>query len=138
MKTGIIFDMDGTLWDSSREVALSWNQVVVKCGMKPLTDNDLARVMGLPMDKLARALFPDMEAEASYDLMDACVVVENDYLESHGARLYPGVEETLRSLVRIHRQQLPVRLYRGVSDLLRLYADFFGFSVLREQPEAKG
>lgn len=92
--------MDGTLWDSSREVALAWNQVVTKRGRKPLTDGDLARVMGLPMDRLARALFPDMEAQASYDLMDACVVVENDYLESHGARLYPGVEETLRALGR--------------------------------------
>ncbi|MCI7129109.1 MAG: HAD family hydrolase [Lachnospiraceae bacterium] len=98
MKTGIVFDMDGTLWDSAREVALAWNQVIVRRGMRPLTDQDLARVMGLPMDKLARALFPEMEAQASYDLMDECVLVENDYLEAHGATLYPGVEETLRSL----------------------------------------
>ena len=98
MKTGIIFDMDGTLWNSAREVALAWNQVITKKGMKPLTDQDLARVMGLPMDKLARALFPEMEAQASYDLMAACVLVENDYLEIHGATLSPGVEETLRAL----------------------------------------
>lgn len=102
MKTGIIFDMDGTLWDSAREVALSWNQVITKKGMKPLTDQDLARVMGLPMDKLARALFPEMEAQASYDLMDECVLVENDYLEIHGATLYPGVEETLCALGRMY------------------------------------
>ena len=81
MKTGIIFDMDGTLWDSAREVALAWNQVIIKKGMKPLTDRDLARVMGLPMDKLARALFPQMEAQESYEHMDACVAVENDYLD---------------------------------------------------------
>lgn len=102
MKTGIIFDMDGTLWDSAREVALAWNQVIVRKGMKPLTDRDLARVMGLPMDQLARALFPEMEAQASYDLMDECVAVENDYLEIHGATLYPGVEETLRALGRTY------------------------------------
>ena len=65
MKTGIIFDMDGTLWDSAREVALACNQVIVKKGMKTLTDQDLERVMGLPMDRLARALFPEMDAQAS-------------------------------------------------------------------------
>ena len=28
MKKGIIFDMDGTLWDSAAEVAESWNETV--------------------------------------------------------------------------------------------------------------
>ena len=26
MKKGILFDLDGTLWDSSREVAISWQE----------------------------------------------------------------------------------------------------------------
>lgn len=127
MKTGIIFDMDGTLWDSSREVALSWNQVVVKRGMPPLTDRDLARVMGLPMDKLARALFPSLEAQASYDLMDACVAVENDYLETHGARLYPGVEETLRQL----RRSYPLYIVSNCqSGYIEAFLSYYGFDSL--------
>lgn len=95
---GIIFDMDGTLWDSAKEVALSWNQVVVERGLPALTDEDLARVMGLPMDKLARSLFPQLEPQESYDLMDDCVIVENDYLREHGAVLYPELIETLQEL----------------------------------------
>lgn len=127
MKTGIIFDMDGTLWDSAREVALSWNQVITKRGMKPLTDQDLARVMGLPMDKLARALFPKMEAQESYDLMDACVTVENDYLETHGATLYPGVEETLRML----RHEFPLYIVSNCQcGYIEAFLAYYGFGKL--------
>ena len=33
MKQGIIFDMDGTLWDSAENVAKSWNLVIEESGL---------------------------------------------------------------------------------------------------------
>ena len=32
MKQGIIFDMDGTLWDSAEQVAASWSLALYQCG----------------------------------------------------------------------------------------------------------
>ena len=48
MKKGIIFDIDGTLWDSSENVAKSWDDVVQKekCGLRRITAEDIQNVMG--------------------------------------------------------------------------------------------
>ncbi|MDD6038159.1 MAG: HAD family hydrolase [bacterium] len=102
MKTGIVFDMDGTLWDSAKEVAASWNKVVVSKGLPALTAEDLERVMGLPMNLLARKLFPQLLAQESFDLMEECVVEENEYLRQHGATLYPGLLITLKQLKEVY------------------------------------
>ena len=42
MKQGIIFDMDGTLWDSTVGVAESWNEILKqeKVNRTPLTVED--------------------------------------------------------------------------------------------------
>ena len=34
MKQGIIFDMDGTLWDSAEQVAASWTLALHQCGYR--------------------------------------------------------------------------------------------------------
>lgn len=49
MKTGLIFDMDGTLWDSSANVALSWTEKVKELGYErpDITQQDIMGVMGL-------------------------------------------------------------------------------------------
>lgn len=43
MKKGIIFDMDGTLWDSAANVAESWNLAIKQDGSvdKKLTEQDI-------------------------------------------------------------------------------------------------
>ena len=58
MKKGIIFDMDGTLWDSAANVAESWNLAIKQDGSvdKKLTEQDIQGVMGKTMDVIADIL----------------------------------------------------------------------------------
>ena len=51
-KLGIIFDMDGTLWDSAKAVAESWTEVVAReyTPERVITEDEIKRVMGLTMD----------------------------------------------------------------------------------------
>ena len=58
MKKGIIFDMDGTLWDSAANVAESWNLAIKQDGTvdKKLTEQDIQGVMGKTMDVIADIL----------------------------------------------------------------------------------
>ena len=62
MKKGIIFDMDGTLWDSAEGVAKSWTRIVNREYDKTrvITVEDIHGVMGKTMDKIAEALFPEL------------------------------------------------------------------------------
>lgn len=100
MKKGIIFDMDGTLWDSAKEVAESWNLAMRQCRYDrlPLDADDMYRVMGKTMEDIARLLFPDAQGERQRELLEACCRVENDYLREHGGTLYPKLRETLDAL----------------------------------------
>lgn len=100
MKKGIIFDMDGTLWDSSTEVAFSWSKAIESSSItnRSLTKEDLMSVMGKPMDELMAALFPELTGEEQRELLSLCGEVENQYLKENGANLYPEVEKTLAVL----------------------------------------
>lgn len=100
MKQGIIFDMDGTLWDSAENVAKSWNVAIENSGIikKHLTAEDIKGVMGKTMDVIAAILFPELSQEARSGLLAECCQMENDYLRIHGGMLYDGVEETFRRL----------------------------------------
>lgn len=100
MKKGIIFDMDGTLWDSAENVAKSWNLAITKSGLikKELTTEDIQSVMGKTMDVIADILFAELEKDDRTQLLEECCQMENDYLREHGGILYDGVRETFQKL----------------------------------------
>ena len=100
MKKGIIFDMDGTLWDSAPQVVESWNQTVKRMGYerKPLTVQDMQGVMGKTMDVLMKILFPDLGDAEREELLERCGREENEYLREHGGTLYPKLRQTMESL----------------------------------------
>lgn len=96
----IIFDMDGTLWDSAENVARAWNMAV---GRDMFTEKDIKGVMGLTMTTIAERLFPNDTAEKRQEFLDRCCECENEYLRAHGGRLFPNTESTLRALAESHR-----------------------------------
>ena len=96
----IIFDMDGTLWDSAANVALAWNEAV---GREMFTENDIKGVMGLTMTTIAERLFPNETEEKRQEFLERCCACENKYLRAYGGKLYPNTENTLKKLSERYR-----------------------------------
>lgn len=100
MKKGIIFDLDGTLWDSSKAVVDSWNEAIEKFTDEPyrVTLDMMHGYMGKTMDTIAYEFFCDETKERALELLGICMKYENEYIEAHGGILFDGLEETLTEL----------------------------------------
>ena len=102
MKTdGIILDIDGTLWDSTPIVAKAWNEVIAQRKDVPvrLTAKQLTGLFGRTLEVIADMIFPFLEKEDRYTLINACCDREHELLyECDDDILYPGVADTIRSL----------------------------------------
>ncbi|MBQ2283481.1 MAG: HAD family hydrolase [Agathobacter sp.] len=137
MKKGIIFDMDGTLWDSADNVAVSWNIAIEKFGYKrePLTGKDISSVMGKTMDKIAEILFPDMEEEPRKELLACCCEGENEYLRQHGGILYPKIRETMELLKKDYHLYIVSNCQAGY---VEAFLDYYKLWDLVEDIECYG
>lgn len=98
----ILFDLDGTLWDSAKEVAESWNVVLEKRHpeLPLLTPEDLNSLMGKTMEEISNLVLKEMDPAERKALFKECEEYEVEYIAEHGGRLYPEVRETLEALLK--------------------------------------
>lgn len=97
---GIIFDVDGTLWDSTKEVAIAWNKVLQKEweGHEILTVEGLQKEFGKPMEAIAESLFPELPEKERMELLGKMMVYENELVAVGPCVIYDGVPETIKAL----------------------------------------
>ncbi|MDM5206517.1 HAD family hydrolase [Cytobacillus kochii] len=105
MVDSLIFDLDGTLWDSRKTVADSWNIVIRKDAevKKELTVADLKATMGLRMHEIMERLFPYLSREKRESLLEELSKEELGHIRNYGGTLYPKVEETLSELAKTYQ-----------------------------------
>ena len=86
---GIIFDVDGTLWDSTNSVAEAWNQAIAEhSDLDVRIDGPMLKnLFGKTMDEIYHAVFPTLSKEEQQKLGDTKPGI-----------LYEGVRETLLRL----------------------------------------
>jgi phosphoglycolate phosphatase len=95
----IIFDLDGTLWDSRESVVKAWNKVIQQYEeLNEITVEDLKAAMGLQADDFSRKLFPTISDEFRKVVLQKCFVIENQYLERNGGQLYKNIDKVLVDL----------------------------------------
>lgn len=96
----IIFDLDGTIWDPIDTVLKAWNHRINKHSQikRELTRSDFEGTMGLQMPEISQKLFPYLSEDLRKQLIDEFCHIEREYIKQYGGKLYPNVEEVLRSL----------------------------------------
>lgn len=136
-KKGIIFDMDGTIWDSAEAVAKCWDEVVQTHPevTHKISTEDIMGVMGKTMDVIAEILFPALSPADRMKLLDECCSAENAYLRLHGAVLYPALSDTLRVLQKHYHLYIVSNCQKGY---IEAFLDHYNFWHFFEDIECYG
>lgn len=99
----LIFDMDGTLWDAVPSYCKIWEYTLDEFGLGDIkvTREELDRLMGKPVDVLVDTIVTRHVDRTRF--LEALDANEDRLMPVLGGRLYLGVKETIRELVRDHK-----------------------------------
>ncbi|MBI3402815.1 MAG: HAD hydrolase-like protein [Acidobacteria bacterium] len=124
----IVFDLDGTLIDSRRDIADAANALLQSCGAEPLPEERIGRMVGDGAATLVARAFTASGLEKPADALDR-------YLEFYATRLlthtrpYPGVAAVLQTLsasatlaVQTNKPQAATREILDGLDLARYFS----------------
>lgn len=120
----LIFDIDGTLWNTTDVVAKAWNKAVKAKDVEELrnlhiTGDMLKKEFGKPMDVIADDLFGDIDKKAKKDILDFCCVYEHEAIEECNEDLtYEGMYDTLTALSKDHNLFIVSNCQNGYIELV--------------------
>lgn len=143
----VVFDLDGTLVDSARDLADSTNALIAELGGRRLPVEDVAGMVGDGAAMLVgRALDAAGVRPQPSDALDRFLAIYNDQLLAH-TTVYDGILEALRRIVRVARvavltnkpAQGTARVLAGLG-LARFFGDAVvaGDGALPRKPDPAG
>ncbi len=101
----IIFDLDGTLWDTTANVALAWQTAKEQADYitENITQQTVRSITGMAYDAIFEKLFPYLDDARREKFKALCARNELDILHKKGGYLYPQLAETLDYLKTSYR-----------------------------------
>lgn len=133
----LIFDLDGTLWDSRFSIIQNWNQILIKYKViqKELTVDDMTPFMGLLAKDVLKSLNPDLPDISIQKILDEIQENEAISIQKHGGILYENVENVLKELAKTRNVYIVSNCQSGY---IEAFLDYFGFENLIKDFESHG
>ena len=138
MKKAIIFDMDGTLWDTTPLLTEVWNRAMQnyeETRGRHLSLEEIRSLMGKTMYEIGELMMPGVSEERKEVIFNGCIDAEDAELLKRGGTLYPGLVETLRVLKNEYHFYI---VSNGQENYARNFISFYGFEDLFEDEETFG
>ena len=117
----LIFDIDGTLWDSRAIVAEGYNDYLREIGRPDLqVDAEyLKTLFGKTMTEIADIMLDSIPQPQRYDVMLGCMDREDEFLHKDPCNIaFPGVQETLEKLKESYRLFIVSNAQCGYPELM--------------------
>jgi len=128
-----VFDLDGTLVDSRRDLADSANELLVECGASPLSEAQVGQLVGDGAATLVARAFAARGVTQPSDALERFLAIYDRRMLRH-TRPYPGIPEALRALGARARLAVltnkPLAATRRILDALDLAGAFDSAAVI--------
>lgn len=93
-----IFDFDGTLGDTRRNIIKTFRDTMVRLGLPLKDESACGATIGLPLQEGFRQLYPEMPQEK----IDECAIVYREIFDQNKIllqpKLFPGALETVKEI----------------------------------------
>ena len=105
---GVVFDMDGLMFDSERIVQLAWNQAGEEMGYGRLGDENMRQTIGFHVVRRQEYFYEKYGREFPFEeFKDRYRSAYSEYVEKHGVPAKKGLHELLECF---HRRGVPMAI----------------------------
>ena len=133
MKKAIIFDLDGTLWDTSKEVEVVWSKIAKDYNLE-IKDNQIKDIMGLTKNEIVKYFF-DNNFEIGNQFITECQNKENEYLSKFGGGIYKNTIKTIKELSKSYNLYIVSNCQAGY---IQTFLDYYNLEQYFRDYECSG
>ena len=94
----IIFDLDGTLWDTLDATYEGANKIAAKMKIDPISKEQVISGMGMSFSDIAKHYMPKLDKETREQFMEQIITETRRIILTKGANIYDGVNEVISKL----------------------------------------
>jgi len=133
LEKAIIFDLDGTLWDTSKEIEFVWSKIAKDYNLE-VKDNQIKNIMGLTKSEIIEYFF-DNNLELGNQFITVCQNKENEYLSKFGGGIYKNTIETIKKLSKSYNLYIVSNCQSGY---IETFLDYYNLGQYFRDYECSG